>query len=205
MSLQKSLPRIAARVLHNTHVGLSRMKEKFELIEEAYGRAAVEADFTLWCQEQMAASNNPKYPLTEYVKVVDSRLGPEFAEKRPDTKDPQVSEISAVAYELTGVLPSVRSVATLLASCPAEEIIAALREFAKTLDEKDTKSGVRTFFAEGGAAAVILARRRRAKPVVGGPTNLFGIPSACTCTEATTHDDPLHQRTMCSKGKQNAS
>ena len=160
MSLQKSLPRIAARILHNTHVGLSRMKEKFELIEEAYGRAAVEEDFAKWCQE--VQETHPKYPLTEYVKVVDSRLGPEFAEKRPDTKDPQVAAIMAVAYELAGVLPSVRSVAALLITCPSDEILGALREFAGTLDEKDTKSGIRTFFADGGAAAVILARRRRA-------------------------------------------
>ena len=164
MSLQKSLPRIAARVLHNTHVGLSRMKEKFELIEEAYGRAAVEADFEKWCRE--IQNRNPKYPLTEYVKVVDSRLGPQFEEKRADLKDPRIAEISAVAYELTGVLPSVRSVANLLSSCESEEIVGALREFAATLDEKDTKSGVRTFFAEGGAAAVILARRRRASHVI---------------------------------------
>jgi hypothetical protein len=50
----------------------------------------------------------------------------------------------------------------LLSSCETEEILGAFREFAGTLDEKDTKSGVRTFFADGGAAAVILARRRRA-------------------------------------------
>ena len=160
MSLQKSLPRIAARVLHNTHVGLSRMKEKFELIEEAYGRSAVEADFEKLCLE--IQDRNPRYPLTAYVKVVDARLGPAFAEAHADLKDPHISEISAVVYELTGVLPSVRSVANLLASCEAVEILGAFREFATTLDEKETKSGVRTFFAEGGAAAVILARRRRA-------------------------------------------
>lgn len=163
MSLQKSLPRIAARVLHNTHVGLSRMKEKFELIEEAYGRAAVEADFEKWCQE--IQERNPRYPLTEYVKVVDARLGPKFVDKSADTKDPRIAEISAVAYELTGALPSVRSVAMLLTSCESDEILAALKEFAATLDEKDTKSGIRTFFADGGAAAVILARRRRAANV----------------------------------------
>jgi hypothetical protein len=166
MSLQKSLPRIAARVLHNTHVGLSRMKEKFELIEAAYGRAAVEEDFEKWCHAVSGMMDNlPKYPLTEYVKVVDARLGPKFAEQRADLKDPRIADISAVAYELTGVLPSVRSVANLLTTCDAEEILGALREFAATLDEKDTKSGVRTFFAEGGAAAVILARRRRANAV----------------------------------------
>ena len=163
MSLHKSLPRIAARVLHNTHVSLARMKEKFELIEEAYGRSAVEADFEKWCQE--LKDKNPRYPLTEYVKVVDARLGPEFVEvsRSPELKDPRIKEVSAVAYELTGVLPPVRSVASLLQTCEPEEILAALREFASTLDEKEVKSGIKTFFADGGAAAVILARRRRAE------------------------------------------
>lgn len=159
MSLQKSLPRIAARVLKNTHVGLKRMKEKFELIEVAYGAAEVEEDFEKWCLEVQDA--NPRYPLSEYVKVVDSRIGPKFVEPRVDVKDPHVAEVSSLAYELTGVLPSVRSVASLLASCSLEEVIGALKEFAATLDENERKSGVRTFFAEGGAGAVILARRRR--------------------------------------------
>jgi hypothetical protein len=161
MSLQKSLPRIAARVLHNTHVGLARMKEKFELIEKAYGLARVEEDFEKWCTE--VQDKNPRYPVSEYVKVVDARLGPEFAEKHGDLKDPRIADISSVAYELTGVLPSVRSVANLLVSCEVEEILGALKEFASTLDEKETKNGIRTFFAEGGATAVILARRRRVK------------------------------------------
>lgn len=161
MSLQKSLPRIAARVLHNTHVGLSRMKEKFELIEEAYGRAAVEADFEDWCNGQVLACEHPKYPLTEYVKVVDARLGPEFAEKKADMDDPRIATVSAVSYELTGVLPSARSVAKLLTECEAEEILGALQEYVKTLDEKDYRSGMRMFFTENGAAAVVLARRRR--------------------------------------------
>lgn len=160
MSLQKSLPRIAARVLHNTHVGLSRMKEKFELIEAAYGRAAVEADFEKWCHE--IQDRNPKYPLTEYVKVVDARLGPEFAEKRADLEDPRIATIAAASYELTGVLPSARSVGKLLLTCEVDEILAALKEYVTTLDDKDYKNGMRMFFTESGASAVIFARRRRA-------------------------------------------
>lgn len=171
MSLQKSLPRIAARVLHNTHVGLSRMKEKFELIEEAYGRAAVEADFEKWCHE--IQDRNPKYPLTEYVKVVDARLGPEFAEKRADTEDPRIAPIAAVAYELTGVLPSARSVAKLLLSSEPDEILAALKEYVTTLDDKDYKVGMRMFFTENGAAAVIYARRQRAKT-----TRIFSLDTS---------------------------
>ncbi len=159
MSLQKSLPRIAARVLHNTHVGLSRMKEKFELIEAAYGRAAVESDFEIWCGE--VKDRNPKYPLTEYVKVVDSRLGPEFAEKRADLEDPRIAQIVAAAYESTGVLPSARSVAKLLLNAESDDILSALKEYASTLDEKDYKSGMRAFFTESGAIAVMVAQKTR--------------------------------------------
>jgi hypothetical protein len=161
MSLQKSLPRIAARVLHNTHVGLSRMKEKFELIEAAYGRAAVEADFERWCNE--IKDRNPKYPLTEYVKVVDSRLGPEFAEKRADLEDPRIAKVVAAAYEMTGVLPPARAVGTLLLSADLEELLAALKEYAGTLDEKEYKTGMRAFFTESGAVAVLLARKTRSQ------------------------------------------
>ena len=127
MSLQKSLPRIAAKVLQNTHVGLSRMKDKFELIEMAYGKSAVESDFEKWCQEQVAKEERPRYPLSEYVKVVDQRLGPQFAEAHIETKDPRISQISAVVYERTGYLPTVRSVATMLASFSLDEIISGTR------------------------------------------------------------------------------
>jgi hypothetical protein len=135
------------------------MKDKFELIEEAYGRAAVEADFEKWCRE--VQDKNPRYPLTEYVKVVDSRLGPEFAEKRADVDDPRVSQITATAYEMTGVLPSARSIAKLLLAAPPEEIIAALKEYVTTLDENEYKTGMRAFFTENGGIAVIIARKGR--------------------------------------------
>lgn len=160
MSLIKTLPRIAARVLHNTHVGQSFMKEKFELLATAYGAAAVEEDFEKWCLE-VAVSTNPRYPITEYIKVVDQRLGPEFAEKRADLKDPQIAEISSLSYELTGFLPSVRSVGNLLTSFSLADIIGALKEYVSVLDEKDFKSSMRTFFTDGGGSAVIYARQRR--------------------------------------------
>lgn len=162
--LLKTLPRIAARILRNTHVGQSKMKEKFLLIAEAYGTAAVEKDFETWCHEQVMAGINPRYPMTEYVKVIDSRLGAGFSEpslSQFDLKDPNVAQITSKTYEETGCLPPARSVATLLKEYPVEEIMGALVEFCTTLDEKDRKSGVRQFFAEGGATAVIYARRKR--------------------------------------------
>ena len=157
--LIKSLPRIAAKVLHNTHVGLKNMKEKFTLMEVAYGRAAVEADFEKFCYE--VQERNPRYPLTEYIKMVDERLGKVFEEKKADPNDPRIAQISAASYEKTGFLPSARSVGNLLLSFSPEEIIAALNEYASTLDAVDLKFGMKMFFTEGGATAVIYARQKR--------------------------------------------
>jgi len=137
------------------------MKEKFNLIETAYGKVTVEDDFEKWCNEWMSTMDAPpRYPLSEYVKVVDQRLGPQFAEPKVDVKDPRVASVMSVSYERTGFLPPVRSVAVLLADFEPEEIFGALREFADTLDEKEYKQGMKTFFA-GGAAAVIITRRQR--------------------------------------------
>ena len=160
-SLLKTLPRIAARVLHNTHVGRQSMKEKFELLATAYGAARVEEDFELWCQEAVAAETVPRYPITEYIKIVDGRLGPKFDDQKTDPKDPRIAEISSLSYELTGFLPSVRSVGNMLASFSLDDITGAIKEFVSTLEEKDFKSSMRTFFADGGGAAVIYARQRR--------------------------------------------
>lgn len=159
MQLIKSLPRIAARVLHNTHVGRQNMKEKFELIDVSYGRATVEADFEKWCYE--VQDKNPRYPLSEYIKVIDSRLGKEFEEKRADLKDPNIAAVASVSYEVSGFLPSVRSVGNLLLSFTVDELIGALREYNSTLEDKDVKEGMRKFFTEGGAVAVIAARKKR--------------------------------------------
>jgi hypothetical protein len=159
MNLRKELPRIAARVLANTHVFPKHLKEKYELIAAAFGAARVVADFEAWCEE--VKEENPRYPLTKYMIVVDSRLGRASAEAEPDLKDPTLAEIGALSYKLTGVTPSARALAKLRLSYEADEIKAALTEYASTLEEKDFKSGMRTFFTDGGATAVIYARRNR--------------------------------------------
>ena len=159
MNLRKELPRIAARVLANTHVFPKHLKEKYELIAEAFGAAAVVRDFEAWCEEVKA--ENPRYPLTKYMMVVDSRLGRATTEPEPDLKDPAIGEIGALTYKLTGETPSARAIAKLRLSYEADEIKAALTEYASTLEEKDFKSGMRTFFTDGGATAVIYARRNR--------------------------------------------
>lgn len=200
MNLMKELPRIAARVLKNTRGVYPELKSRLGLVAEAYGTAAVAKDFEQWCGN---LAETPRYPISEYLKVVDSRLGNAEEFIALDLKNPAVPELASLTYELTGVLPSSISVAELLNLYSVDEVRAALTEFAEGLTERELKTSMRTFFANGGtgASAVIMARRRRAKPIL--------IPKQvsadmCDCTEATTHLDPLHLWTACSKGKSNA-
>ena len=163
MNLMKELPKIAARVLNNTRCSHPDMKGRFELIALAYGVAAVRDDFEEWCVAHKADA--PRYPISEYLKVVDSRLGNQPAQATLDIKNPEVEELVSMSYELTSVLPSAVSVAELLAVYPLEEVKAALVEFSENLTERELKSSMKAFYANGGAgaAAVILARRRRAE------------------------------------------
>ena len=160
MNLMKELPKIAARVLHNTRGVYPEMKGRIALLAEAYGTAAVARDFEEWCQ---SSTEHPRYPISEYMKIVDSRLGSASEETQLDLKNPQVGELVSMTYELTSVLPSAKSVAELLAAYPIEEIKSALVEFSEGLTERELKTSMRNFYANGGAgaSAVILARRRR--------------------------------------------
>lgn len=158
-SLMMSLPRIAAPILQKTFMSPRNLREKFSLIEEAYGVTVVEDDFGKWCLE--VKDNPPKYPVTAYLKLIDSRLGKTPLEPHANTKEPIIAEIGALSYKMTGVLPSTRSIANLRLSYEADEIKAALTEYASSLDAKEYKPGMKTFFTEGGASAVIYARRQR--------------------------------------------
>ena len=160
MSLMKSLPRIAAQELHNTHCGLRNLKFKLELIAGAYGAAAVERDFREWCRS-LDPGTRVKYPIFEYMKVIDTRLGSAPEEQRANLEDPAIVVIQSLSYELTGLLPANRAVAQVLIKYPTDEIEAALREYTDDLPEKDVKADMRAFWSEGGAEAIILARRRR--------------------------------------------
>lgn len=160
MLLTKELPKIAARVLHNTRCVPQNMKFKFELISSAYGAAAVARDFEEWCKEHV--EDKIPYPITAYIKVIDSRLGSAPEETKADLKDPHVADLVSMAYELTGVLPAKSAVADLLLTYTFDEVKDALTEYTDNLTEKETKGAMRAFWSDGGAGAVILARRRRA-------------------------------------------
>lgn len=162
MSLIKSLPRIAAQELHNTHCGLRNLKFKLELISEAYGTSAVENDFREWCRS-LEPGVSRKYPIFDYMKVIDSRLGSAPEEQRVNLEDPAIVELQSLAYELTGMLPAKKAVASTLINYSADEIKAAMVEYTDDLPGKDAKSDMRAFWSDGGAEAIIFARRRRAQ------------------------------------------
>lgn len=162
MKLMKELPKIAARILKNTRCAHPDMKSRFELLEEAYGAAAVARDFDVWCQDQLAAENQPRYPISEYMKAVDSRLGSAASEPQLDIKDSKVGELVSMTYELTNILPSATAAAKLLAVYSFDEVKNALTEFIENLEEKNVRGGMYLFYNDGGADAIILARRRRA-------------------------------------------
>ena len=166
MSLIKELPKIAAKILKNTYGAQPWMKERCGLMEAAHTEAAVKADFEIWCQEQVKASLNPRYPLSEYFKVADVRFGTVFADPddvaEVEVTDPKVRQIAAASYEQTGYVPSDGSVAKLLrAGHTPEEILVAMREYSATLDEKHMDSGMNKFFTEGAATTVIFTQNQR--------------------------------------------
>lgn len=162
ISLVKALPRIAAQELHNTHCFPQNLKTKYELIAEAYGAARVEDDFREWCIE--VREQPPRYPITAYLKFVDQRLGPKFADQKEnvvDVKDPRIPHLIAAIYEFTGFGVHAKALANFLADFSEDEILAAVREYSSTLDEKEIKSEMRSFFHEGVGIGIIYAQRKR--------------------------------------------
>jgi hypothetical protein len=156
MALVKDMQRIAARKLHNTRGVPRNMKDKLELIDLAFGRAAVLEDFENWCDEH--ADKSSPYPVTEYLRMVDSRLG---GTPKIDPDDDRIKELMAITFELTSVLPHLRGIRDLLAIHSAEEIKAALKYYILTVDEKDMKSSVRAFYDDLGASAVIYTMKKK--------------------------------------------
>lgn len=155
MLLVKEMQRIAARKLHNTRGVPRNMKDKLELIDLAFGRAKVLADFEEWCDEH--GDKNSPYPVTEYLRMVDSRLG---GSPRIDPDDERIKDLMAVTYELTSVLPHLRGIRDLLVIHSVDELKAALKYYLLTVDEKDMKSAVRAFYDDLGASAVIYTMRK---------------------------------------------
>src|SRR5690348_2563155 len=154
-NLLKELRIIAAKKLQNTRSIPASQKERLELLAVAFGRDTIVNDFTTWCEEH--AAEHPRYPLFDYIRIVEGRLG---ATPKVEVHDPRIPDLQSFTYELAGVLPPPDNIRDILARYEMEEVKAALQEFVLTLDNREMKSAVELFF-NGGAAAVIQSRRKR--------------------------------------------
>ncbi len=171
-NLFANLALIAAEKLKYTYGWGNRswqkdIESRCMLLEAAFTADAVERDFEVWCQEQLDASHIPSYPLSAYLKEVQERLGPKLQEpeKEMASEDEkalliQVRRIGAASYDQTGYAPADKDVKSLLKSSSVEDILAALDEYAVSLDEKRAGTAMERFF-KGGAATVIYAQAQR--------------------------------------------
>lgn len=153
--LLKSLCEIAAKEMKITKGVNPQWKEKADLLVIAYGQSAVEADFVDWIES--VRESRPENPVTDYLKLIDERLG-----NAPATSedDPQVTSLIASAYKASGRPPAKSDIQKLLDLFSKDEIQAAWDEYTNRLDENELKYAVKNFFRDGGGRGIIVARRQ---------------------------------------------
>jgi hypothetical protein len=158
--LRNALAKVSSEILHNTRLAPKNLGFKFELLAATYGHEAVTQDYENWCREHLA--DRPKYPITDYVRVIDSRLGSVPEEESIPLTDPRIAELAAFAFETTGKLAPKIAIARLLMKYPVEEIQAAMVELMESLTaDNEIKGALRAFYNDGGADAIIATRRKR--------------------------------------------
>lgn len=148
-ALAKKLEMSAAKAFRTTRSIPFRFDYQFqqmELMSQVYGDAAIIEDFEAWA----STVKNVKYPLSEYLKVVDSRLG--NAEDRKD--NPDVTKIMAVVYQYIKDFPRKVSVEKLLEKYGFENLQEAWLEYADGLSEDELKYAIKKFFEDGGVDVV---------------------------------------------------
>lgn len=162
-NLMTELPRVAAKELQNTHFIPQRMKAKMDLLKACYTAPRVVDDFREWCRENRDAHH--KYPIIEYIKVIDSRMGGVVDEESTiPVTDPRVMELAAFFFDKTGRQAPRRSVARLLVNHTPQEIQEAATELMESLTaDSEIKGALHSFFHDGGAEAIIIVRRKRAE------------------------------------------
>jgi hypothetical protein len=162
LKLRKALAKISSELLHNTRLAPKNLGFKFELLASTYGHEAVTQDYANWCREHL--TDKPKYPITDYVRVIDSRLGSVPEEEKISLTDPRIAELAAYAFATTGKLASKLPLARLLMKYPVDEIQDAMVELMESLtSDNEINGALRSFYQDGGADAIIATRRNRGK------------------------------------------
>jgi hypothetical protein len=171
--LLKALAEIAATDLHRSRGVPAQNKPRFDLIERAHGFDAVVADFREWCKTEPAVKGFV-FPVFEYMKIVDSRLGSSTVPdpSAPDAKtvipgnNPQVLKIMNRIYNLTGWPPTNSDkVAELIAAYGFDDVdhaahfhLSGATGLAQHSAENVRKA--RQFLSEGGALVFITEYRK---------------------------------------------
>lgn len=155
--LIKTLAQITAKELKNTRGVPPQWKEKCKLVELAWGANRVEADYRDWIET--VRTNPPMYPVSEYLKLVDSRLS-EAVPEPVSLNNPDITRLTSQAFEMTERTPSNRAVAEALEKFGVDEIFEAFREYILGLEEKELKYAARGFYSSGGVDAVIAVKRK---------------------------------------------
>lgn len=152
--LVKALERKAAELFQRTRgISVSTEKATFvidqvKLMSEIYGDAAIIEDFEKWAQD---TPKDCRYPISEYLKVVDARLG-----TKADDKEEEIAKITKIVYDALSDIPTKAQIRRLLENHPTEDIIEAFNRFVGGSDEKMKNADiVKKFFSDGGAEAVL--------------------------------------------------
>ena len=152
--LAKALEKKASELFHRTKGITLRPEyegymEQIVLMETTYGRFDVMSDFEKWAGE--VDKNEVRFPVTEYLKIVDERLGSNAV-----YKDEEVAEVTKNVYNAVQDIPKPHHIRLLLEKYPVEDIVMGFNEFLGGIDAKLKGSEIITkYFVDGGADAVI--------------------------------------------------
>jgi hypothetical protein len=133
---------------HQVSVRFDDQLEQITLMESVYGSAKVLEDFEVWAE---TADKGCRYPMSDYLKVVDERLGQVATEE----EDQRITRIAKVVYEITNDIVPKSVVKRLLEKMSVEDIEYGFQEFTAGWDEVKMKTAIKKFFQDGGAEAVI--------------------------------------------------
>jgi hypothetical protein len=133
---------------HQVSVRFDDQLEQLTLMEAVYGISKVLEDFEVWAQ---TADKGMRYPMSEYLKVVDERLGQVATEE----EDPRITKIAALVYEVTNDIVPKNIIKRLLEKLSVEDIEYGFLEFTAGMNEEKMKTAVKKYFQDGGAEAVI--------------------------------------------------
>lgn len=150
--LADQLERAASKAFKRTRSGVKacfeNQIEQIRLMESTYGAAAVLDDFNEWAKD---ADMGSRFPLDDYLKVVDERLG----QVATETGDPNVIEINKVVYEYLNDVAPKAQIKRVLERHSVEDIIFAFKEFVCDMDKEKEKTAIKKFFTDGGVDAVL--------------------------------------------------